>query len=274
MIDEHNDRIGTGDRGIDEIAGAPGTSHRCPICFDGTTLLDVVDFNKSCAEARGLFLEMSGRPIYYRRCSRCGFVHAPEIADWPADTFRRLIYNDDYVGINPDYLDARPRANLSFLLRTFNQARGNIRHLDYGGGNGKLSQLLSDSGWDSISHEPFGDPVHSKIPTGKFDLITAFEVFEHHPAPHQLMQQLCDLVSDRFLIVLSTLISDGKVRPNARLNWWYAAPRNGHISLYSGKSLSLLAQKHKLNCGSLSDNLHVFWGATIPEWATSVLAVK
>lgn len=37
----------------------------CPICNTACTPLDVVDFNKSCEEARGKFLQLSGIAVYY-----------------------------------------------------------------------------------------------------------------------------------------------------------------------------------------------------------------
>jgi len=35
-----------------------------------------------------------------------------------------------------------------------------------------------------------------------------------------------------------------------RAQWWYVAPRNGHVSLMSQKSLELLAAEHRLRVRS------------------------
>jgi hypothetical protein len=51
-----------------------------------------------------------------------------------------------------------------------------------------------------------------------------------------------------------------------RLIWWYAAPRNGHISLFSRESLARLGAKQGLNFGSLIPDPHVFWRGA-PAWA-------
>ena len=48
------------------------------------------------------------------------------------------------------------------------------------------------------------------------------------------------------LILLGTGTHDHHVSKNARLSWWYAAPRNGHISLFSRKSLGMLAARFGL----------------------------
>jgi len=74
------------------------------------------------------------------------------------------------------------------------------------------------------------------------------------------------LADDRF-ILFSTLLSDGKIERNKRLTWWYASPRNGHISLFSRKSLVLAAIKYHFNMGSFSNGLHVLFRSEIPSWA-------
>jgi hypothetical protein len=33
--------------------------------------------------------------------------------------------------------------------------------------------------------------------------------------------------------MFSTLLSDGNIKLGQKLTWWYASPRNGHISLFS-----------------------------------------
>jgi hypothetical protein len=40
-------------------------------------------------------------------------------------------------------------------------------------------------------------------------------------------------------VLFSTLLSDGEIVRGRPLRWWYAAPRNGHISLFSAQSLRL-----------------------------------
>jgi hypothetical protein len=91
----------------------------CAIC-DGTCVpLDVVDFNKSCEEARGIFLPLSGKGIYYYLCQQCGFCFAPEVYQWSLDDFSKKIYNDGYLQIDPDYKKTRPEANTANLNKMF-----------------------------------------------------------------------------------------------------------------------------------------------------------
>lgn len=248
----------------------PAAARSCPICHDPAVAFDVVDLNKSCEEARGKFLSLVGIPIYYFRCSRCEFCFAPEMCAWSLDDFERRIYNDDYLEVDPDYLDSRPRANAAGLIKTFGDHGLSIRHLDYGGGTGLLSDLLVEQGWESISYDPFVDRDRSLPDLGKFDLVTAYEVFEHVPDPDRLAAELAALLAVDGVILFSTLLSDGNITLGQRLTWWYASPRNGHISLYSRKSLSMLAEKHHFKFGSFSEGFHALW-RYIPIWATHIL---
>jgi SAM-dependent methyltransferase len=242
----------------------------CPICNALTNLLDVVDFNKSCEEARGKFLPLAGLPIYFRRCDSCFFSFAPEFWNWSDADFVEKIYNDEYVEVDPDYVEARPQANADFLKKILGDQAESFRHLDYGGGSGRLSQILKGHGWRSETYDPFPDDGRSIETIGKFNLITAFEVFEHVPHVAALMENLTQLMSEGAVVLFSTLITDGNIKPNERLAWWYASPRNGHISLFSKKSLYLLGLKHNLNLGSFSQGLHCFY-RDVPSWAAHII---
>lgn len=249
---------------------APAALHEClcPACAGSATLLDTVDFNKSCEELRGLVLPKSGLGIDYLLCDGCGFCFSPGIARWSKEEFAERIYNDGYVAVDPDYLEARPRANAQAVASMFGKHVLTIRHLDYGGGNGLLSSTLFAEGWDSQSYDPFVDG--DAVPTGRFNLITCFEVFEHVPDIHVLADALASLLDNPGIVIFSTLVSDGQIRRGESLTWWYAGPRNGHISLFSRRSLTLLGERHGLRFGSFSPNLHAYWRA-LPEWAKPMM---
>ncbi len=240
----------------------------CPVCGTATSLLDAVDLNKSCEEARGRFLPVAGVPIQYYLCDQCGFCLAPEMYRWSIEDFSARIYNDDYKLVDPDYLDARPRANAHMLASMFANHLLDIRHLDYGGGNGVLSAELFAAGWNSLSYDPFVDGTW-RNDLGTFNLVTSFEVFEHVPDVRHLISTLSSLVDDDGMVLFSTLLSDGNVARNQRLQWWYASPRNGHISLFSRRSLALLGQMEGFELVSFSPNLHAFW-RRVPSWAADI----
>lgn len=242
----------------------------CQICKGNSIPLDVVDFNRSGgAESRREIRRLSGIPIYYYLCKQCGFCFAPEICKWSIDEFSEKIYNEEYIDIDPDHDTVRPNVNFTNLTKAFENQKSHIKHLDYGGGNGQLSYLLAKSGWDSLSYDPFINKEVKMEELGKFNLITAYEVFEHVPDANKLMASLNDLISDDGLIMFSTLISDDNIKENQRLTWWYASPRNGHISLYSKKSLQLLANNYQFNIGHFSPLYHLLY-RNIPQWATHI----
>jgi 2-polyprenyl-3-methyl-5-hydroxy-6-metoxy-1,4-benzoquinol methylase len=184
--------------------------------------------------------------------------------NWQAEDYASKIYNDDYPIVDPDYLMARPHGNAVLLTEQFGQHRGMLRHLDYGGGNGQLSKILKDAGWNSTAFDPYGNS--DDVVSGTYNLITVFEVFEHVTQLHELLDKLAGYLDEPGLIFFSTLVSDEHVAPDMPLDWWYAAPRNGHVSLFSIMSLELLGFSAGLNYCNFSQNLHAYW-KFLPVWA-------
>ena len=249
------------------------TNENCLICAEKTVLLDVVDFNKSCEEPKGKFLPISGQPIYYSICSNCNFVSCETMLNWSDDDYLKKVYNDRYIDIDPDYVELRPKSNANLINNTFGNNINLIKHLDYGGGNGLLCKTLKEFGWDSEFYDPFPQKNELKNNLKKYNLITAFEVFEHVPNPNKLMRNITQLIADDGIFIFSTLISDGNLALNKRINWWYCSPRNGHVSLFSRVSLVHLAKKYSFNFASFNDGLHVMF-KSIPNWAENVIRIK
>jgi SAM-dependent methyltransferase len=242
----------------------------CPICSANAEYLDVVDFNKTCEENKGVFLPKSGTPIYYALCNQCQFCFSPEMMLWDSGQFKSHVYNDDYLLIDSEYEDIRPQRNFSLLNTKFGQFKKDFSHLDYGGGNGRLSSLLTAEGFNSLSYDVFVDDFDAEELDQKFDLITSFEVFEHHPDPVALIKKLCALLTPNGIILFSTILSDNNIKKNQRLDWFYASPRNGHISLFSTLSLGFLAGKFGFNLASDWFEYHIFYKEK-PEWAVHFL---
>jgi SAM-dependent methyltransferase len=254
----------------DEAARRPSTAPpayvRCQVCGSMAPLLDTVDFNKTCEVANARRLPPSGMPIRYHLCLNCGFCFAPEIQAWSREQFAASIYNDDYASVDPEYVRDRPVANASLVDDLFGGSRGRLRHLDYGGGSGLLSATLQAKGWDSATYDPYVDLATNMADLGTYDLLTAFEVFEHVPDVQVLLDNLDRLCRPDGLILFTTLLSDRQLALGRKMTWWYAAPRNGHISLFSTASLTRWMSGKQLMVASLSAGTHVAC-RKVPPWA-------
>lgn len=225
----------------------------CPVCGGRSDHHVDLPMLKSCEGHDG------GDPVGYFVCADCGFCHAPEMCNKPPEWFAEHIYNDDYVKFDPEYKGERAARQARNLIYSYSWARKDIRHLDFGSGDGQLTQRMIKAGFTSEAYDPF---VHVEAPAGLFNLITCFEVFEHVPDPQRLMRHLASYLAPEGLILASTNVSDGE----DIATWWYASPRNGHISLYSKRSLELLAKQHSLEAIVDRNGGHYFY-RNLPSWA-------
>jgi SAM-dependent methyltransferase len=236
----------------------------CKICGGSAALYGVVDFRKSCEEGRGERCELSGLPIYYRRCSNCKFLFTDAFDDWTIEQFKAHIYNEEYSLFDPDYEKTRPQHNADFIVRYWGALKEELRVLDYGGGNGLLSDTLRNSGFPTaLTYDPM-IPTFSSRPEGKYDLVTCFETLEHVPDPVRTVANVLDCVAEPGLIVFSTLVQPADF-DQLRLNWWYVSPRNGHISIFSKQALAMVWGRFGYQLASLDDTLH-FAVRTLPHY--------
>ena len=235
----------------------------CKVCQSPSALYGVVDFHKSCIEQQGKRLALSGHPVYYRRCAKCGFVFTTACDNWDLDAYRRNIYNAEYAVVDPDYAELRPSGNANLIAISFPDARDSISILDYGGGEGLMAARLRERGFNAKTFDPFSS--FNELPQEQFDLITCFEVMEHVPAPRDTVASMVARLKRPGVILFSTLLQPAEFE-SIGLAWWYAAPRNGHISLYSGAALARLFEPHGLKVASFSTDMHLAY-AEIPAFA-------
>ena len=241
---------------------APETPCKC--CGGAAARYGVVAFHKNCESYRNNALVVSGVPIYYHRCPACRFIFTTALDHFTNDDFQQFVYNDQYHLIDPDYQEARPRGNAAILTRLFSEVRPQ-RILDYGGGNGVLAQLLKAEGFSQVdTFDPFVPRFRTR-PPGQFDCVVSFEVLEHSTAPARTLADMISFLTDSGFILLSTLFQPGDI-DQLGLNWWYASPRNAHVSLYTKASLEQVVQPLGFQFVSLDESYHVLY-REIPEFA-------
>ncbi len=128
--------------------------------------------------------------------------------------------------------------------------------LDYGGGDGSLARHLLDAGFRcAVTYDPF-TPRYEKRPDERFGLVTCFETLEHLPDPTAGAASIAASVAEPGIILFSTLLQQPDSE-NQGVGWWYIAPRNGHVSIYSREALTLLWHGLGFNVASFNANLHV-----------------
>lgn len=241
----------------------------CKICGGQAPLFGVVDFHKSCEEARGIRFSLSGIPIYYRRCNECQFLFTEAFDHWSVEQFKEYIYNDEYKRVDPDYETNRPQDNAKAISHLWGAIKAETRVLDYGGGNGSLCEKLRQIGFQTaVTYDPMV-PEFSTAPEGKYDLVTSFETFEHTPDPAACIAGIVNFSAEPGLVFFTTLVQPADF-DQQRMNWWYAGPRNGHISLFSRKALALAWSRHGYKLASFNDDIH-FAFRTLPPYLSHVL---
>lgn len=191
--------------------------------------------------------------VEYFRCPNCGFIQTEE-PYWLEKVYTSAIADSDIGLIQRNIaLSQVTKAIISTLFDS------NGRFLDYGGGYGIFVRLLRDLGYEFYRYDKYCSNLFAQgfdvdlDRTNKYELITAFELFEHLPNPLEDIQEI-------FSYSDSILFSTELVPPNIPKpgEWRYYALESGqHISFYTEKSLSIIAKKFDRNYYSNGKTLHL-----------------
>jgi len=200
--------------------------------------------------------------IQYYACPTCGFIQTEE-PYWLDEAYATPIGRVDVGLLSRNIVLSRI---LKALIGSFFRQDG--RFLDYGGGYGVLVRLMRDQGYDFYRSDAFcanlfaqgfdADKVHAAQPA--YELLTAFEVFEHLVDPRDAVAHMLDYSSSIFF---STLLVP-RSRPNPDAWWYYSLAGGQHVSLYTRRSLAIIARSHKLRLYSNGTSLHLLTKKHIP----------
>ena len=191
--------------------------------------------------------------VDYFQCANCGFVQT-EDPFWLEEAYSEPIANSDVGLVYRNTHLSNVTENLIYNL--FNH---NAKFVDYGAGYGLFVRIMRDKGFNFYWHDKYCENIFAKgfvaeKPENQvYEVVTAFEVFEHLVNPLTEIERILDFSGN---ILFSTeLLPDTNPKPN---EWWYYALQEGqHISLYTTKSLSIIAKKFKLNLYSNGSSLHL-----------------
>lgn len=232
----------------------------CPVCGAAEAHVFLKETNVSCSdyfEGIRLYNDDIGDTALVK-CTVCGFARFRDMHAWTPEIFRERIYNKDYHLCDPPFEEERP-ARLARWLAPLCEGQ---RLIDYGGGEGRTAALLRDQEIDAVAFDPFYSG--ESLPDWRADIVTAFEVVEHVPAQRALFSTLLDLLAPGGVVVFSTLLQPETLAPD----WWYASPRNGHVSFHTEASLARTLCDAGAELLSLSDEIHVAArdGGALARW--------
>lgn len=231
----------------------------CKICAAKTSLFDVIDIERQCSLKSAYPDGLSGIPIYYHKCSKCNFIYTHFFDGFVDENWSEYIYNNEYMRIDPDYAGKRAFQNKN-LVKAAVKSWWSSKDigLDYGGGIGGLSDALNLEGIKYESFDPFGRDAKNRLDK-KYSIISAFEVMEHLTSPLHTFDAMVKMLNqERGLLLVSTQLTSPAMKSGQLINSWYAAPRNGHISLFSIETMNYLANKYKLDYKRIGRGLHIF----------------
>lgn len=217
-----------------------------------------------CSAQLGYFAqaEILGKyPIGYFRCTSCGFIHTEE-PYWLDESYSDVITGSD-IGLVSRNLKLAVKTQ-AILATWFDPSK---IFLDFAAGYGLLVRLMRDAGYDFRWYDRYCPNLLTKgfeadlSGACKFELITAFEVFEHMQEPLHEIEAMAR--HSRNILFSTEIIPNNIPKPES---WWYYGLEHGqHISFYSLKTLQIMADSLSLNFYTDGHSLHLFTEKRLPS---------
>ncbi|WP_421656586.1 class I SAM-dependent methyltransferase [Leptothermofonsia sp. ETS-13] len=191
--------------------------------------------------------------VDYFQCSECGLVQTEE-PYWLEEAYLEAIAPSDVGLVFRNQLSSAIASNVIFNL--FDHEK-NL--LDYGGGCGLFVRLMRDLGYDFYWHDKYCKNLFAKgfeadsISHPSYELVTAFEVFEHLVNPIDEIGSI--LKSSQNILFSTTLLPPESPKLE---DWSYYALHEGqHIVIYTMQALRVIANRFQLRLYSNGFTVHL-----------------
>jgi len=180
--------------------------------------------------------------VSYFRCGTCGFMQTEE-PFWHQESCAEAINSTDVGLVSRNFAAAKVS---KAIISAFFDTNGSF--VDYGGGYGMFVRLMRDRGFDFYWFDEhcinlFAQGLkHQPGQSGTYEILTAFEVFEHLTDPLAEISKMLHLSKN--ILFTTKLIPDNPPVPG---DWWYYGLEHGqHISFFTVRSFRIIARKFGL----------------------------
>lgn len=189
--------------------------------------------------------------IAYFKCNNCGFIQTEE-PYWLNEAYSEPINCSDCGLVSRNLMLAKIAKTIIFAFFETDE-----KFLDYGGGYGLFVRLMRDSGFDFYRYDKHCENLFAREfevdLNNRYELLTAFEVFEHLSNPIDEIHEMLSFCQN--ILFTTELLPVTTPKPG---EWWYYGLDHGqHISFYTYKSLSVIAEKFSLNLYSDGKSIHL-----------------
>jgi hypothetical protein len=205
--------------------------------------------------------------VQYFRCDHCGFIQT-EQPYWLEEAYCEAITKTD-IGLVGRNVSLAGLVKLIIAGMFDSQAK----FLDYGGGYGMFARLMRDAGLDFYLYDQYCQNLFAKgfalegPENESFELVTAFEVFEHLVDPMRDIERMRQFSPS--ILFTTTLVPTPAPLPG---EWWYYGLEHGqHVALYSYETLSFIAEHFGVSLVSDRKCFHLLTPKPVPRWLFKAL---